>query len=130
MASRPGPLTISPASLARRPGSLTRKKRTLVGKKFPLAGKIFLVARGRIRALARSAGVFACEFWPRQVGAPPQDGASHDLSPLNEPGWALNVFWLPVSGRRACAVRGRKSEHGSPSPSPGPDGPRWIQMGD
>jgi len=58
-----------------------------------------------------------------------QDGASHYLSPLNEHGWALNVFWLPVSGRRACAVRGRKSEHGSLVRHPGRTrhaGSRWV----
>ena len=48
---------------------------------------------------------------------------------LNEPGLALNVFWLPDSGRRACAVRGRKSACGRPVCHPGRTrhaGTRWV----
>ena len=58
-----------------------------------------------------------------------QDGASHNLSLLNEPGWALNVFWLPVSGRRACAVRSTRVSTRQSSPHPdwtGHAGTRWV----
>ena len=130
MASRPGPLTISPASLARRPGSLTRKKRTLAGKKFPLAGKIFLVARGRIRARPVARASSPASSGRVRLDALPQDGASHYLSPLHEPGWALNVFWLP--DHREEGVRRALDEslkHGSLVRHPGPTrhaGTRWV----
>ena len=58
-----------------------------------------------------------------------QDGASHNLSLLNEPGWALNVFWLPVSGRRACAVRSTRVSTRQSSPHPDwtcHAGTRWV----
>ncbi|MCI0542109.1 MAG: hypothetical protein L0Z50_43530 [Verrucomicrobiales bacterium] len=45
---------------------------------------------------------------------------------LNEPDWALNVFWLPAD-REEGVRRARARQAG---PSPGPDGPRWNQMGD
>ena len=57
-------------------------------------------------------------------------GASHHLHSLNEPGWALNVFWLPEDreeGVRRARVQARARQAGS---TPGPAGPRWNQMGD
>ena len=60
----------------------------------------------------------------REAGRAP----SHD--PLNEPGLALNVFWLPV-GREEGVRCGRTKVWTRPTdPSPGPDAARWNQMGD
>lgn len=64
------------------------------------------------------------------MDAPPQGNASHDLPPLNEPGWALNVFWLPEDreeGVRRARVKVRARQIG---PSPGPAATRSNQMGD
>jgi hypothetical protein len=53
---------------------------------------------------------------------------SHRL--LNEPGLALNVFWLPA-GREEGVRRARTKVGGRQTgPSPGPDATRWNQMGD
>ncbi len=53
---------------------------------------------------------------------------SHD--PLNEPGLALNVFWLPA--RREEGVRRAQTQVGvrQTGLAPGPDETRWNQMGD
>ena len=53
---------------------------------------------------------------------------SHRL--LNEPGLALNVFWLPA-GREEGVRRGRtKVRRRQTGLAPRPDVPRWNQMGD
>ena len=65
-----------------------------------------------------------------RLDAPSQDDASHHLPLLNEPGWALNVFWLPdhlEEGVRRAHMQVRARQAG---PTPGPAGPRWNQMGD
>ena len=49
---------------------------------------------------------------------------------LNEPGWALNVFWLPAGleeGVRCARTKFRPRQSG---PTTGPDAARWNQMGD
>ena len=50
--------------------------------------------------------------------------------PLNEPGLALNVFWLPAG--REEGVRCARTEVclRQTGLSPRPDATRWIQMGD
>ena len=60
----------------------------------------------------------------------PQDGASHNLSPLNEHDWALNVFWLP--GDREEGVRRAPTQvsRTADQSAPGLDAARWNQMGD
>jgi len=65
-----------------------------------------------------------------KIDLSPQGNASHNFHPLNEPGWALNVFWLPADreeGVRRAHTRVRARQAGS---TPGPAGPRWNQMGD
>ncbi len=60
---------------------------------------------------------------PKVVRAP-----SHYL--LNEPGLALNVFWLPADreeGVRCGRTQVRQRQTGL---SPRPDATRWNQMGD
>ena len=52
---------------------------------------------------------------------------SHYL--LNEPGLALNVFWLPA-GRGGRALRAGKVRVRQTGLSPRPDATRWNQMGD
>ena len=50
-------------------------------------------------------------------------------SGLTPSGWALNVFWLPVFGRRACTVRSTRVSTRQASPHPdwtGHAGSRWV----
>ena len=50
--------------------------------------------------------------------------------PLNEHGWALNVFWLPADreeGVRGAEVKAYARQAGL---APGPVVTRWNQMGD
>ena len=67
----------------------------------------------------------SAEGWTRRpVRREPQ------LFPLNEPGWALNVFWLPADreeGVRRALTQVSARQAGS---TPGPGVPRWNQMGD
>jgi len=50
--------------------------------------------------------------------------------PLNEPGLALNVFWLPVDREEGVRCARTKDCVRQSGPSPGPDTTRWNQMGD
>jgi hypothetical protein len=50
--------------------------------------------------------------------------------PLNEPGLALNVFWLPARREEGVRYTWTKDRAWQPGPSPGPDAIRWNQMGD
>lgn len=64
--------------------------------------------------------------WTRNRKVP--RATSHDL--LNEPGLALNVFWLPE--HREEGVRGAQTNvcERQTGLSPRPDVTRWNQMGD
>ena len=53
---------------------------------------------------------------------------SHFL--LNEPGLALNVFWLPDYREEGVRRAQMKVWARQTGPSPGPVGTRWNQMGD
>ena len=53
---------------------------------------------------------------------------SHPL--LNEPGLALNVFWLPAGREEGVRRAWAKVRAGQSDPSPGSDATRWNQMGD
>ena len=64
------------------------------------------------------------------LDAKPEGGASHKSLPLNEPGLALNIFWLPADreeGVRCAQTQVWARQTGS---SPGSDVTRWNQMGD
>ena len=53
---------------------------------------------------------------------------SHDL--LNEPGLALNVFWLPENREEGVRGAGTKVHAPQIGLTPRPVAPRWNQMGD
>ena len=53
---------------------------------------------------------------------------SHDL--LNEPGLALNVFWLPEEREEGGPCGRAKVRARQTGLAPRPDATRWIQMGD
>jgi hypothetical protein len=53
---------------------------------------------------------------------------SHYL--LNEPGLALNVFWLPAGREEGVRCRRTKVRTRQTGSSPGSDATRWNQMGD
>ena len=53
---------------------------------------------------------------------------SHYL--LNEPGLALNVFWLPECREEGVRCEQRKVRKQQTGLSPRPDATRWNQMGD
>ena len=59
-----------------------------------------------------------------------QAGRATSHLPLNEHGWALNVFWLLEI--REEGVRGAEAKVSSPQIglAPGPFVTRWTQMGD
>jgi len=50
--------------------------------------------------------------------------------PLNEPGLALNVFWLPEYREEGVRRRQTKVCRRQTDLSPRPDATRWNQMGD
>jgi hypothetical protein len=50
--------------------------------------------------------------------------------PLNEPGLALNVFWLPASREEGVRRAQTKVCLRQTGLSPRPDATRWNQMGD
>jgi len=49
---------------------------------------------------------------------------------LNEPGLALNVFWLPAGREEGVRCERTKVRVRQTDLSPRPDAPRWNQMGD
>ena len=64
------------------------------------------------------------------MDAKPEGDASHKSRPLNEPGLALNVFWLPgprEEGVRCAVTKVNARQNGL---APRPDVTRWNQMGD
>jgi hypothetical protein len=50
--------------------------------------------------------------------------------PLNEPGLALNVFWLPERREEGVRCEPMKVRPQQTGLSPRPDATRWNQMGD
>jgi hypothetical protein len=50
--------------------------------------------------------------------------------PLNEPGLALNVFWLPASREEGVRCERMEVRLRQTGLSPRPDATRWNQMGD
>ena len=60
----------------------------------------------------------------RKAGRAP----SHD--PLNEPGLALNVFWLPASREEGVRCERMEVRLRQTGLSPRPGATRWNQMGD
>ena len=65
-----------------------------------------------------------------RLDAKPQSQASHKSSLLNEPGLALNVFWLPAGREEGVRRAWTKVRNWQTDPSPGSDVTRWNQMGD
>ena len=51
-------------------------------------------------------------------------------NPLNEHGWALNAFWLPVAREEGVRRAEAKACARQTGLAPGPDVTRWHQMGD
>ena len=49
---------------------------------------------------------------------------------LNEPGLALNVFWLPDDREEGVRCERKKVRKRQTGLSPRPDATRWNQMGD
>ena len=82
------------------------------------------VAQGKVYGDSTQPGV--CERLDAQRKA--ARAPSH--APLNEPGLAPNVFWLPA-GREEGVRRASTNVGVRPiGRTPGPDGTRWNQMGD
>jgi hypothetical protein len=49
---------------------------------------------------------------------------------VNEPGLALNVFWLPAGREEGVRCGWTKVRARQTGLAPRPDAPRWNQMGD
>ena len=65
-----------------------------------------------------------------RLDAPPKGSASHKSLLLNEPGLALNVFWLPAYREEGVRCQRTKVRRQQSSLSPRPDATLWNQMGD